>query len=204
VLPERLCVITDRGAAGGDVIGQVARALAGVPAGAALVQLREKGASGRAQVELARALVGLGRARVLVNDRVDVALAAGAHGVHLPENGLTVAEARALLPPGAVVGASVHDVDGARARARAGADLLVLGPVWDTPGKPACGVGRLAEVARAVAGSGVTLFAVGGIDSAARVRAARDAGADGVAAIRALLAASDPGAAAAALWGACL
>jgi thiamine-phosphate pyrophosphorylase len=187
-----LLVVTDRRAARGDLVAQVARALAGVPA---LVQVREKDLSSRTLVALVRAIVDLG-ARVVVNDRVDVALAAGAHGVHLPENGFSVAEARRLLPPGTLVGASVHDVAGARARADA--DYLVLGPIWDTPGKTACGIEILAEATRAVT---TPIFAIGGIDGPERARAARAAGAHGVAAIRAIVGSADPAAAARALLG---
>jgi thiamine-phosphate pyrophosphorylase len=188
----RLLVVTDRRAARGDLVSQVARVLQGAPA---LVQVREKDLSARTQVELVRAVVALG-APVVVNDRVDVALAAGARGVHLPENGFSVADARRLLPAGALVGASVHDVDGARARADA--DYLVLGPIWDTPGKTACGIDVLAEAARVVQ---TPIFAIGGIDGAERARAARAAGAHGVAAIRAFVGAEDPAAAALALLG---
>jgi thiamine-phosphate pyrophosphorylase len=183
-------LVTDRRLAG-DVVAVVAAALAAVPAGSTLVQLREKDLGGRDLVALARALVALG-ARVLVNDRVDVALAAGAAGVHLPEDGMTVAEARALLPRGALVGASLHS---AEAAARCDADVVVLGPIWDSPGKRACGVDVLREAARAR-----PVFAIGGID-ASRAGAARAAGAAGVAVIRAVMAAEDPGAAAAALLG---
>jgi thiamine-phosphate pyrophosphorylase len=190
---ERLLIITDRRAARGDLVAQVAQALAGVACGAAFVQVREKDLDGRALVALVRSVVALG-ARVVVNDRVDVALAAGAHGVHLPENGLAVAEARALLGPGALVGASVHDVAGAQARADA--DYLVLGPVWDTPGKMACGPDGLAAVTAIALGP---VFAVGGIDGRPRAQAARAAGAHGVAAIRAIIGAADPGLAAAEL-----
>jgi thiamine-phosphate pyrophosphorylase len=189
---ERLMIITD---AGDRLVERVAHALAGVPAGAALVQVREKTLAARELARLVRALVALG-ARVVVNDRVDVALAAGAHGVHLPETGMAVAEARELLGPGRLVGASVHGEDGARTRADA--DYLVLGPVWDTPGKTACGLGVLSAIAAAVA---IPVFAIGGVDSAARARAARAAGAFGVAAIRAVIGAVDPGAAAAELLG---
>lgn len=184
-------IITDRRAARGEVVDQVARALAGVPAGAALVQVREKDLEGRALVELVRALLALG-ARVVVNDRVDVALAAAAHGVHLPENGLAVAEARQLLGPGRLIGASVHDVAGATRRADA--DYLLVGPIWDAPGKAARGLGILADVIGAAA---VPVLAVGGIDGRVRARAARAAGAHGVAAIRAVIGAADPGVAAA-------
>jgi thiamine-phosphate pyrophosphorylase len=185
-------IVTDRRLApGGDVVAQVAAGLAGAAPGQVLIQLREKDLGGRDLVALARALVALG-APVLVNDRVDVALAAGAAGVHLPEDGMDVAAARALLPPGALVGASVHS---AEAAARCDADVVVLGPIWDTPGKPACGL----EVLRAAAARR-PVWAIGGID-ATRAAEARATGAVGVAVIRAVMAAGDAASAVRALLG---
>ena len=195
---ERLILVTSRAAArGGDVVGQVARALDAVPPGSTLVQVREKDLAGRALFELTAAVVAAARARgarVVVNDRIDVALACDADGVHLPEAGMEVAAARELLGEHALVGGSVHGVAGVAARA--GADYLVLGPVWDTPGKAACGVERLAEVVQAAAGRPV--FAIGGVD-VARADEAAGAGAWGVAVIRAVMEAADAGAEAAAL-----
>lgn len=148
-----------------------------------LVQVREKDLDGGPLLLLVRAAVATG-ARVMVNDRVDVALAAGAYGVHLPERGMAIADARAVAP-GLAIGASRHTIEGVRAAAAAGADLVQLGPIWRTPakGEP---LGPLAlEGARAVCGA-AKLVAVGGIETAARVKAAERAGADGVAAIRAV------------------
>jgi thiamine-phosphate pyrophosphorylase len=185
-------IVTDRRLApGGDVIAQVAAALAGAQPGEVLVQLREKDLGGRDLAALARALVALG-APVLVNDRVDVALAAGAAGVHLPEDGMEVAAARQLLPPGAIVGASVHSVEAA---ARSDADLVLLGPIWDSPGKRPCGLSALAAAA-----ARTRVWAIGGID-ASRAAEARAAGAAGVAVIRAVMAARDPAAVTRALLG---
>ena len=200
---ERLLLVTDRRL--GDPTSLVARALEGVPRGRVLVQLREKDLEGRALFELAAALREVTRragARLLVNDRMDVALACGADGVHLPEDGLPVAEARALAPPGFVVGASSHDPQSAAAKARAGADLVTIGPIWETPSKAAYGAPLgLEAVSRAAAAleGRAALFAIGGIDGPARAAEARRAGAHGVAAIRAVFAAADPSAAARAL-----
>jgi thiamine-phosphate pyrophosphorylase len=199
-------LVTDRRL--GDPVELVGRALAGVPAGTALVQLREKDLEGRALFELAAALREVTRragARLLVNDRLDVALACGADGVHLPEDGLPVGEARALVPRELLVGASAHDAGAAGAKARAGADLVTIGPIWDTPSKaaygPSLGVAAIARAAAAVDGR-AALFAIGGVETAARADEARRAGAHGVAAIRAVFAASDPAAAARSLLGA--
>lgn len=190
----RLYLVTDRRLVA-DLPGAVERALSGVPPGSAAVQLREKDLAARELLELARRIAPACRARaapLLVNDRVDVALAAGAQGVHLGGGSVAVAEARSLLPPGALVGASCHDLR--ELAGRAGADLVVFGPVFDTPGKgPAVGV----EGLRAAAG-GPPVFALGGVD-APRVPLVREAGAHGVAAIRSWLSAPDPAAATAAL-----
>jgi thiamine-phosphate pyrophosphorylase len=177
-----------------DALDRLAAMLDAVPD--ALVQVREKHLEGAALYELVRSVVAIVRprgGRVLVNDRVDVALASGADGVHLPETGLSIADVRALAPA-LLIGASRHSVDGAVAAA--GADLVMLGPIWDTPGKgPALGVEAL-TAARAALPAHVALIAIGGIDSSTRAYAARAAGADHVAAIRALWSASDPAAAA--------
>jgi thiamine-phosphate pyrophosphorylase len=206
-------MITDQHAAGGrDLAGVVEAALAGVPAGAMLIQLRARELGDGALLALARRLraITAGRgALLLVNDRLDVALAAGADGVHLPEHGLDVAAVRAVAGPGFLVGVSRHSAAGAAAAARAGADLIVCGPVWPTPSKPGAvslGVDALAEAAAGVAagppGRGAHLFALGGVDTPERARAARTAGAHGIANIRAFCAAADPGAAAAAMYAA--
>ena len=99
-----MLVTDDRLVAGRDLIALAREAVAG---GATSVQLRLKGATAREQVALARALVGALRVPVLVNDRPDVAIAAGAAGVHLGPDDLPVSRARAIAPPGFVIGASV-------------------------------------------------------------------------------------------------
>ena len=172
-------------------------ALRALPRGAAAVQLRDKAAPAGALLEAAGRLLAFARplgARVLINDRADVALAAGADGVHLPARGLAPAEARALLGPRALIGVSCHGVE-ELARA-GGADFCVFGPVFDTPGKTAQGVAGLAAAARATA---LPLLALGGGD-AGNARACLDGGAHGVACIRSVLAATDPAAAALLLW----
>lgn len=188
-----LVAITDRARLDGDRLVATVAAMAAALGPALAVQLRG-GGDGRALWTLAtglRAATAAGGAALWVNDRLDVALAVGADGVHLPERGLTVAEARAAAPDLAI-GVSRHrvGVDG-------DADLVQLGPIWDTPGKsPALGPAAL-TAARAT--TGAILVAVGGVDGPVRAEAAAAAGADAVAAIRALWAAADPVAAARAL-----
>lgn len=156
------------------------------------MQLRDKDLSGSALFRLAQRLrVATSRAGALliVNERIDVALAVGADGVHLGGGALPVDVARTLLPAGALIGQSVHGVDEAAA---SDADFVFFGPVYDTPAKRAFGapqgVGRLRE---AVDAARVPVIAIGGVD-ADGVAEVRDAGAAGVAVIRAILGASDP------------
>jgi thiamine-phosphate pyrophosphorylase len=180
----RLYVITDRTTAPrGDVVGQLASVLVGLPAGAAMIQVREKDLEGRALLELTRAVIGVARpcgCPVLVNDRLDVAMAAGADGVHLPEAGFPIEVARAQWA-GAIIGRSIHFGD----TELGGADFGVFGPVWDTASKPgARGVG-LEALGAVAANAPCPVFAIGGIGRAERAAAARSAGAYGIAGIRA-------------------
>lgn len=178
----RFVAITDRRLMGEDP----AAAIAQLAAPGVVVQVREKDLDGGPLFALVRAALATG-AEVVVNDRLDVALAAGARGVHLPARGLSVADARRIAAgrAGFSVGVSCHSVEEVVAAAAAGADRVQLGPIWDTPGKgPALGVGAL-SAARAALPAEVALVAVGGITDVARARAAREAGADAVAAIRA-------------------
>lgn len=166
-------------------------ALCAVPEGAVAVMLRDKAASPRELAAQARALLPVCRARaapLLVNDRCDVARAVGADGAHLPERGLTVADARAALGPAALIGASRH---GPRA-AEESPDYVTLGPVGAVPGKGAP-LG-LDGFQAAAATWDAPVFALGGV-TAADVPALRARGAAGVAVIRAVYAAPDPAAA---------
>jgi thiamine-phosphate pyrophosphorylase len=198
-LPE-VHLITDRHLAP-DLPARLRAALSRAAPGRAAVHLREKDLGGAALLALARDLRAVCRragAVLLVNDRLDVALAAGADGVHLPAAGVGPAEARRLLGPGALVGVSCHSAaEVARAR-DAGASYATFSPIWDTPSKRAYGapVG-LAALAEA-AGLGLPLVALGGV-TADNAGAAFAAGAGGVAAIRGWLAGDDPAGAVAAL-----
>jgi thiamine-phosphate pyrophosphorylase len=131
-------------------------------------------------------------ARLVINDRADVALAAEADGVQRAHDSLPVAALRGIGRH-LLIGASVHSVDEARAAAEEGADFLVFGPVYDTPSKRAYGPPQGLDALRRVAGE-VTrpVLAIGGI-TAARVREVLGAGAAGVAVISAILAADRPG-----------
>lgn len=209
----RLILVTDRGQADGrDLVDVVDAALGALPPASAIVQLREKDLVPRDLYALARRLLEVThhhRCPLLINDRIDVALAAGADGVHLPERGLPIAVARRLGRPGSfTVGVSVHGADAAGAAARDGADLIVCGPIWETPSKRGLGepLGEavLAQAQRAIAGAGAAarLYAIGGVTAPERAQAAVRAGAHGVAVVRAVMAAADPAAAALALLAA--
>lgn len=193
--PPLVHLITDRRLVP-DLVRHAAAALGGLPPGAAAIQLREKDLGGRDLLAIARDLVTVCRAhgqRLVVNDRIDVALAAGADGVHLPAAGVTAEDARRLLGSGALVGVSCHSArDVARALA-GGASYATFSPVYDTPSKrpygPPVGLDALREAARL----GLPLVALGGV-TVARAPEVRAAGAAGVAAIRAWLEAPDPAA----------
>lgn len=162
-------------------------------------QIREKDLDGGPLLAFARALRAIGcGAEVWLNDRVDVALAAGADGVQLPEHGLSIAEARAL-GGSLAIGCSRHSIDGAIEAAKE-ADVVQLGPIFATPSKQGILEPLGAEVLRLRLG--VPLVAVGGIDSPARAREAAAAGADAVAVIRAAWTSEDPAATIAALCAA--
>jgi thiamine-phosphate diphosphorylase len=177
-----ICLVTDR--ARFDVLSTVRSAAV---AGIDLVQVRERGLDDRALLALVRAVLAATAgtaARVLVNDRVDVALAAGAHGVHLRGDSIPAPRVREMSPRGFLLGRSVHALDEAIAIDREGAvDYLIFGTVFPSAGKPrdhqVVGVEALARVCAAVR---TPVLAIGGID-AARAVEARRAGARGVAAI---------------------
>jgi thiamine-phosphate pyrophosphorylase len=153
-------------------------------AGIAFLQVREKHLQASALLALARAVVeatGGSATRVIVNSRPDVAEAAGAHGVQLPEQGLPVAEVRRGFPR-LLIGASRHSVAGALAAEAEGADFVLLGPAFPTPGKPEreLGLPVLCEAARRLR---IPLHVIGGLDETT-APAARASGAAGLAAVR--------------------
>ena len=195
-------LITDRRLAP-DLAARADAALAGLPPGRAAIHLREKDLGGRELLALARALLAVCRRRgqrLVVNDRIDVALAAGADGVHLPSAGVSPGDARRLVGPDALVGVSCHSAaDVARARA-GGASFAFLSLIHDTPSKRAFGPPLGLGVLRDAALLGLPIVALGGID-AARAAEARGAGARGVAASRAWLTGDDPAAAVRGLLG---
>lgn len=192
-----LYLVTDRGCLGGrDLCDVVGRAVAG---GARLVQLREKNAATREFVELARALVALVRplgARLVVNDRVDVALAADADGVHVGQDDMRPADVRALIGPDRLLGLSVTGEDEARAARGEPVDYLGAGPIFATATKKDAGAPQgLDGLARMIALAQVPVVAIGALN-AANAADVMAAGAAGLAVVSALCAAPDPEAAA--------
>lgn len=153
-----------------------------------LIQLREKNLSARTLFELSERVVRLTRGsatRLLVNDRADIARAAGADGVHLTTRSLDARVVRRAFGDDFLIGVSAHSLAEARAARDLGADFATFGPVFDTPSKraygPPVGLAKLNEAASALAP--FALLALGGITSANAPEALR-AGAQGIAAIR--------------------
>jgi thiamine-phosphate pyrophosphorylase len=193
-----LCYVTDRhglpgvgsSSDGGSVASLAHSIERAIAAGADWIQVREKDLEAGALDALVRAAakIGGGRTRIFVNDRMDVALAAGADGVHLGEASLPVERVAAWRAaagrPWFAIGASCHSVEAVREAERAGADYAFFGPVFATPSKASFGAPQgLERLAAACAGSHIPVLAIGGTtESNAPMCLA--AGAAGIAAIR--------------------
>lgn len=188
-----LHLVSDDETLGGAGFAALAERLLRAGGAEVVVQLRAPSAPARPLLALARRLAPVAAAagaRLLVNDRVDVALASGADGVHLGARGMPIPEARRLLGPERWIGASVHSAAEAVAAAREGADYLIAGTLFPTPshpGRPGSGT----EWLTALAGIGVPVIGIGGI-TPARVGAVRAAGAGGVAVLRGVWQAARP------------
>jgi thiamine-phosphate pyrophosphorylase len=201
----RLNAIVDPARAGGHDIVELARHVA--EGGATLVQLRDKGSETRAMIEKARAIkAALSPFKVpfVVNDRVDVALAAHADGVHLGSDDMAVIDARALLGPNAIIGLSIKTIDDAANAPIELFDYAGVGGVYATLSKEQTtapigteGFARVADALRSRARN-LPIVGIAGID-ASNAGAVIAAGADGVAVISALSTVQDPAAAARAL-----
>jgi thiamine-phosphate pyrophosphorylase len=199
----RICYVTDRSGLSGGEAGEAQETLllrieTAAAAGVDWIQIREKDLSGRDSGLLTREALqravkspasNAAPARILVNDRLDVALSEGAGGVHLGENSLPLPEAKRLVKAQALsqhflIGISCHSVETARSAASGGADYLFFGPIFATPSKAEFGapqgLERLAEVCRAVS---IPVLAIGGI-TLANASGCLAAGASGIAAIR--------------------
>ncbi|MFS2035679.1 thiamine phosphate synthase [Polaromonas sp. CT11-55] len=200
----RLYLVTDQGLMRDRPLADVvAEAVQG---GVSCVQLREKQLGTReflAQALILKALLAPQGIPLVINDRIDIALACGADGVHLGQNDLPADEARKLLPPGVFIGWSVESMDDVRQSAALPVDYLGVSPVFSTPTKTDTkdpwGLEGLAVVRAATR---LPLVAIGGIH-AGNAREVLRAGADGLAVVSALCAADDPRAAAATLRSLC-
>lgn len=200
----RLYALLDPTLAGGHELDDLARMVA---AGATIVQLRDKRGETRAMIDAARSLrcvLASARIPLLVNDRVDVALAAQADGVHLGQEDMAVADARRLLGPAAVIGLSVKTPAEAEAVPLELVDYVAVGGVFATASKqnegPPIGLDGLRRIVGALRRrkAELPICAIAGIN-AGNAAAVIAAGADGVAVISALSLAPDPAAAARAL-----
>ncbi|WP_077077809.1 thiamine phosphate synthase [Mycobacterium numidiamassiliense] len=204
----RLYLCTDARRERGDLAQFADAALAG---GVDIVQLRDKGSAGEqrfgpleAREELAACdiLADVARrhgALFAVNDRADIARAAGADVLHLGQGDLPVRVARDIVGPDTLIGLSSHDAEQAAAAAGSDADYFCVGPCWPTPTKPGRAAPGLELVRAATAlGTGKPWFAIGGID-AQRLPEVLDAGARRIVVVRAITTADDPRAAAAQL-----
>ncbi len=193
----RLCLVTDRGLAAGRSVVEIA--LAAARGGATLVQLREKEATTRAFVEQARALKAalapLG-VPLAINDRLDVALAVDADGLHVGQDDMPVEEARRLMGPGKFIGLSITAVDQVLRPDAEAADYLGVGPIYAQRTKEDAAAPLGVEgLRRARSLTRKPIVAIGGLtpDNSAPALAA---GADGLAVVSAIVAAADPEAAA--------
>ena len=192
----KVLYVTDRSAVGDARIERVLGELRATPG--LLVQLREKSGSDRdllARARSARAALGPS-VPLFVNRRLDVALAAGAEGVHLPADGLPPRRVRSASPRGFRVGVSTHSLAQAAHAIEEGADLVVIGPIFDTPSKasfgPPLGAQALAGLPERVS-HGADVFAIGGIDESRLEELAPFADRiSGIAAIRLIQEADDP------------
>jgi len=195
----RLYLCTDGRRARGDLVPFLDAVLSG---GVDIVQLREKGLEAGEELSLLAVFEDACRrhgALLAVNDRADVALAAGADVLHLGQDDLPVPVARQILGPGPLIGRSSHSPSqSSLACVEEGVDYFCAGPLWTTPtkpGRPSTGLGLLSSVV--ALGASRPWFAIGGI-SLARLDSVLEAGATRVVVVRAITEADDPGAAAAA------
>ena len=196
----RLYLVTDQSLMRGRPLADVVAAA--VQGGVSCVQLREKNLGSRdflAQALMLKKLLAPQRVPLVINDRIDIALACGAEGVHLGQSDLPVAQARQLLPPQVFIGWSVETMSDVLQSATLPLDYLGVSPVFATPTKTDTGTAwGLEGLALVRAATALPLVAIGGMH-AGNARQVLRAGADGLAVVSALCAADDPQAAAAGL-----
>jgi len=178
-----LCFVTDRRRFGWSPADLVSAARDAAQAGIDLIQVRERDLEARDLAAIVTRVLEASAgtpARVVVNDRLDVALTCGAQGVHLRADSIPIADARALAPPPFLVGRSVHSVD--EARKAGGADYVIAGTVFATGSKPGAALLGLDGLAAIVVATPLPVLAIGGI-GLDEIPAVSRTGAAGVAAI---------------------
>lgn len=167
---------------------------AALKAGVKAIQLREKALPPRKLLDMASWLVELTReygAKLFINDRVDIALAAGADGVHLGQKGITASAVRKISGDKLLIGVSTHNLDEAIAAEKDGADFITIGPIYQTSSKLRYGNPIGIETLRRVKSEvSIPVLAIGGI-KLDKVKEVRESGADGIALISAILAAEN-------------
>lgn len=183
-------LVTDSALSRRGTLSDVANA---IDAGCRVVQYREKSASTRAMIDEAREIMSIcrGRALLLINDRVDVAMASNADGVHLGADDFPYDEARKLLGYDKIIGITVHDVQAALQAERLGADYVGASPVFTTSTKKDAGIARGTGMVAAIrAAITIPIVAIGGITKANAAEVI-NAGADSISAISAVVCAED-------------
>lgn len=189
-LPVLSLVIGTQDVKNGDIENMVASAVAG---GVTMVQLRDRTMPASQLLDIARRLktITRGKTLLIVNDRVDVAIAVEADGAQLPEDGIPTLVARSLIGKYALLGRSVHSIDAAVQAGREGAEFVIAGTVYKSASKPdrkPVGPGLISDVSKAVE---LPVLAIGGI-TAEKVEEVVAAGAAGVAVVTAITKAADP------------
>lgn len=188
-----LYLVTDRALSHGRATADIVREA--VTGGATFVQLREKSCGTREFLEEARAVLDVVRplgVPLIINDRVDIALAVGAEGVHLGQRDMAIADARRLGPPSWIIGVSAESVEDAICAEKEGADYIGVSPVFATPTKTDTASPLGLEGLRAIrAAVRIPLVAIGGIH-AGNAREVIRAGADGLAVVSAIVSADSP------------
>lgn len=189
----KLCLITDRKlvTCHSSLVTAVEEALKG---GVKALQLREKDLGTRKLLDMAyrmRELTGKYKAKLFINDRVDIALSVEADGVHLGQNSIPPHAVRKIVKDKFIIGVSAHSIEEAKQAEEGGADFITLGPVYKTPSKLKYGQPLGVDIIRKAKDEiSIPVFAIGGIKQD-RIKEVMDAGADGIALISGILGAKD-------------